>query len=69
MLSDDDKRRIEEEELYRAEVRRRIGPVETTSFVDRTVKFIVKAILWWYVLAVFAAVAVALVMTLWPGKL
>jgi hypothetical protein len=56
MLSLDDRRRIEEEERYRAHVRRQLGPVETTSFINRLVKFAVKAFIW-YVLALIGVVA------------
>jgi len=68
MLSADDKLRIEEEEQYRAEVRRRLGPVETTSFVNRLVKFVVKAFVWWYVLAFAVAAVIAVILTFNPRK-
>lgn len=68
MLSADDKLRIEEEEKYRAEVRRRLGPIETTSFINRLVKFVLKAFIWWYVLALAVAAVVATILTFGPKK-
>lgn len=48
MLSEQDKRRIESEEAYRASVRRRHGPVQTTSFRDKVAKaeFWANTIVW-----------------------
>ena len=48
MLSDDDKKRIEQEEAYRAQVRKQHGPVRTTSFSDKVAKveFWVGLIFW-----------------------
>jgi len=49
MLSPEKKQRIEEEELYRAEIRKKLGPIRTTSFLNRLAKFIV-----WVFVAVLA---------------
>lgn len=48
MLSEEDKRRIEDEEAYRAKARKRHGPVQTTSFTDKMNKadFWVRTIVW-----------------------
>jgi hypothetical protein len=54
MLSPDDKRRIEEAERYRAHICRQLGPVETTSFINRLAKLAVKVFVWRYVLALAA---------------
>ena len=56
MLSLDDRRRVEQEERYRDQVRRQLGPVETTSFINRLAKFAVKAFIL-YVLALIGVVA------------
>ena len=64
MLSPDDRRRIEEEERYRALVRQQLGPVETTSFINRLVKFAVKA----YALFLGLAICGTLIMSAAPKK-
>jgi hypothetical protein len=51
MLSLEDRRRIEAEEQYRAEVRARLGPVQTTSFINKLAKLIVVIVVGWFVLA------------------
>ena len=63
MLSPDDKRRIEEEERYRAQIRKKLGPVETTSFINKVAKFFV----WWFILT-FVIAAVVAVVTVTPKK-
>ncbi|MEQ1694942.1 MAG: hypothetical protein ABL901_03790 [Hyphomicrobiaceae bacterium] len=39
MLSDDDKRRIQAEEQYRAQVRNQQAPVKTEGFTDKLNRF------------------------------
>jgi hypothetical protein len=67
MLSPD-KRRIEEEERYRVHIRRQLGPVETTSFINKLAKFAVKAFVWWYVLALAVGIVGALIISATPKK-
>lgn len=58
MLSPDDKLRIEAEERYRHQIRKGLGPVETTSFINKLVKFVLKGLVWFYVV-VFAVAAIS----------
>src|SRR5262245_58633923 len=64
MLSLDDSQRIEEEERYRALVRRHLGPVETTCLINRLAKFAVKAFMW----SVLAMIGLALLDSSTPKK-
>ena len=68
MLSPDDKLRIEAEERYRYQIRKELGPVETTSFINKLVKFVVKAFLWWCALAFAIAAVVVFMMETAPKK-
>jgi hypothetical protein len=60
MLSAEDKQRIEEEERYRADIRRELGPIETTSFINKLAKFVVKAFIWCHVLAFIVIIIIAI---------
>jgi hypothetical protein len=64
MLSPEDKQRIEEEELYRAQVRKKLGPVPTTSFLNKLAKFIV----WWIALSFIVGLSGAIYILLTDPK-